>query len=86
VDVEGDVDVQVETLNTAKRKRPRLRAKLEDGSSEALVGQKPTTKRHSKDSISIKFVNISALDYEQTPTDFTETTAVLSQLLLMLWH
>jgi hypothetical protein len=51
---------------------------LEDRTSKLPTGQKSAPKHRSENFIGRKFVNISVMDFNPSPTDVIETTAVFS--------
>ena len=77
-DEEEGVEVQVETTNNAKTKKRHLRAKLDNRSLDGPAGRQSAAGRCSKPLIGHKFVNISALDYKQTPLALINTAPTLS--------
>jgi hypothetical protein len=64
-------DNKFKSSNAARRKQPRLIAKLESA-----------PKRRPEDPIGRKFVNISAMDFDPSPTDVIETAAVIDSSTL----
>ncbi len=71
-------DDGVQSSDAARRKRPRLLAKLEYRSFKLPGGRKSALKRRSEDPICHKFVDISAMDYNPSPTDVIETVSLSS--------